>query len=245
MHTVIRWIILGLVLSSICSTGAVQGQEKRIVLVDFGTTQPLVPPGWELVVTKGTPRLELIREGAGQALRLQSTNASFALQCKVNVDLSETPYLVWEWKVTQLPTGGDFRRRRTDDQAAQLIVAFSPWHFITYIWDSTVPQGTVGKAPAPPFRKIRALVVRSGSQELGTWLTERRNLVEDYKRLFGKTPKTIRGIRIQINSQHTRSRAEALWRSIMLVGGAASWPIARETRPPELAIAASPPREGR
>ncbi len=241
MHTAMRWIILGLVLSSICSTSAVQGQEKRVVLVDFSTTQPVVPPGWELVVTKGTPRLELIRDETGQALRLQSTNASFALQRKVNVDLSETPYLVWEWKVTQLPTGGDFRRRRTDDQAAQLIVAFSPWRFITYIWDSTVPQGTVGKAPAPPFRKIRAVVVRSGSQALGTWLTERRNLVEDYKRLFGKTPKTIRGIRIQINSQHTRSRAEALWRSIVLVSGPTTRPMAQKTGSPEMASATSLP----
>ena len=38
-------------------------------------------------------------------------------------------------------------------------------------------------------------------------------LVSGY-RAFGEEPKAIGGIRIQINSQHTQSRAEAYWQSI-------------------------------
>lgn len=212
------WYKFGIVLATIWwgLLGASWGQE--IVLVDFSQTQATVPPGWELLVNKGEARLRLVSEAHGQALQLRSEAASFALQKKGRIPLQDHPVLVWQWKVTQLPTGGDFRESDTDDQAAQLIVAFSSSHFISYLWDSTVPRGTMGDAPAPPFRKILALVLQSGAQALGTWITERRHLVQDYTRLFGETPESIEGLRIQINSQHTRSAAEAYWKSIVLTG---------------------------
>jgi hypothetical protein len=198
-------------------TGTSAGQD--IVLVDFNTAQDVIPDGWELVVNRGNADLRLTPERAGQALQLRSHNASFALQRETHLDLQENPYLIWTWKVTQLPSGGDFRQRKTDDQAAQLLVSFSATRFISYIWDSTAPKDVFGKAPSPPFRKIMAWVVQSGPKALGEWKTERRNLVDDYTKLFGEAPKTLRGLRIQINSQHTRSQAVAAWRSIILSKG--------------------------
>ena len=58
--------------------------------------------------------------------------------------------------------------------------------------------------------------MQSGSQGLGTWITERRNLIDDYKQAFGAAPEAIEGVRMQINSQHTQSRAEAYWHSIVV-----------------------------
>ena len=192
------------------------GQE--LVLVDFSKAQNTVPPGWELLVNKGDAQLQLVSEAQSQALQLRSEAASFALQKKIHIALRDKPFLVWQWKVTHLPTGGDFRAHHTDDQAAQLIVAFSSSHFLSYIWDTTVPRGISGNAPAPPFRKILALVIQSGTQALGKWITERRNLIQDYTHLFGEAPESIQGLRIQINSQHTHSFAESYWKSIMLTG---------------------------
>lgn len=206
--------VITLLLISASLSGVGYGQ--HIVLADFNTAQQTVPADWELIVNKGNADLRLTSEPYGQALQLRSQSASFALQKEAHISLQNTPYLVWTWKVTQLPAGGDFRRRKTDDQAAQLIVSFSATRFISYIWDSSAPKGVVGKAPSPPFREIMAWVVQSGSQGLGEWKTERRNLVDDYTRLFGKAPKALRGLRIQINSQHTQTQAEAAWKSIVL-----------------------------
>lgn len=189
---------------------------QDIVLIDFTRAHQAIPQGWELYVNEGDPQVQLVTTIDGQALQMRSDNASFALQKKLDLPLQDTPFLTWQWKVTTLPDGGDFRQRHTDDQAAQLIVAFSNTRFISYIWDSTVPKGTSGEAPAPPFQKILALVMQSGRQALGTWITERRNLVQDYQALFGEAPTTLRGIRIQINSQHTNSQAESYWKSIVL-----------------------------
>ena len=72
----------------------------------------------------------------------------------------ENPYLAsgvavsrLDWKVTELPKQGDFRRSGADDQAAQLIIAFSSSRFLSYIWDSTAPKGMIASAPAPLFKK--------------------------------------------------------------------------------------------
>jgi hypothetical protein len=184
------------------------------VLVDFSTARETVPQGWELSVKTGESHLQLVQDNGKQVLQMRSERASFALQKQVRIVLQESPELVWQWKVTELPRGGDFRRSDTDDQAAQLIVAFSSSHILTYIWDSTAPKGLVAAAPAPVLKKIFAVVMESGSQGLGNWITERRNLIDDYQKVFGEAPEVIEGLRIQINSQHTQSRAEAYWQSI-------------------------------
>ena len=56
--------------------------------------------------------------------------------------------------MTVLPTGGNFTATLTDDQAGQLLVTFPTTLFerrkvITYLWDSTAPQGTMADAPGP------------------------------------------------------------------------------------------------
>ena len=129
--------------------------------------------------------------------------------------------MVWQWKVTELPQRGDFRQRATDDQAAQLYVVFS-WEVfrkeaIAYIWDSTAPEGTTARIPSPalyPFLNLHVVVVRSGEAERGKWITETRNVAEDYRKLFAANPDKVQGVMIQINSQHTASRGESYWRSI-------------------------------
>ena len=214
------WAI-GLLILGICLiSGGVHGVQG-VVVADFGKEKEGdgVPREWKLSTKEGTADLAVVRDGSGRALRLRSHSASFAIQKEVDIDLKQTPFLVWQWKVTELPRRGDLRSSGTDDQAAQLFVMVSPdflrTDVIAYIWDTTAPAGTVAEAPAPtiyPFVRIKMVVLRSGKQEKGKWITETRNVVEDYKKLFGDDPDKVTGIRLQINSQHTKSRAESLWR---------------------------------
>jgi len=172
-----------------------------------------LPSDWQIKVNHGKPELSVCAN-AESCLHLKSVRSSFALEHSVDVDLAQMPYLTWNWKVAQLPPGADFRHARSDDQAAQVLVAFQDRRVITYIWDSTAPKGLVASAPAPLFKKIFAVVMQSGTQNIGTWITEHRNMIDDYKQAYGEAPEALEGVRIQINSQHTQSRAEAYWRSI-------------------------------
>jgi hypothetical protein len=189
---------------------------QKLVVADFssGMDKKGVPSGWELKERSGKADISIVRDGPLHALRLRSSDTSFSIQKPVDVNLREYPVFSWKWKVTRIPDGGDFRKRKADDQAAQLFLAFSNSNIIVYIWDSSAPQGLTDDAWAPPFLTIKAVVVRSGQHETGKWITENRNVYEDYRNIFGEEPPQVAGLRIQINSQHTETYCESFFADI-------------------------------
>jgi hypothetical protein len=56
---------------------------------------------------------------------------------------------------------------------------------------------------------VTYVVVRSGPAELGKWLTERRNVAEDFKRIYGTEPDAPSALSIAIDSNDTKSSAES------------------------------------
>jgi hypothetical protein len=150
------------------------------------------------------------------AVRLRSERTSFALHRDVVVDVREHPLLAWTWKVTRLPSGGDVREAGRDDQAAQVYVVFPRWpsprtssDVIGYVWDARAPAGTALAHPRAP--NVRIVVVQSGAGRLDTWVRERRNVAEDYQALFGRQPPRVGRVALMIDSNDTRSEAEALF----------------------------------
>ena len=193
------------------------GADDRIIIADFssGVDAQGVPPGWQVKEKSGKADFAVVKDGDLHALALRSANTSFSLQKEVKVDLKQYPVLLWKWKVTKLPKDGDFRKSRTDDQAAQLFVAFTKTKAIVYIWDTTAPQGLMESTSPVPFMTVKIIVVRSGPAELGKWITETRNVYEDYKKLYGDEPPAVSGMRLQINSQHTGTSGESWFADVV------------------------------
>jgi len=204
-------------LAAILFVSAPAWAEDRMVIADFsaGADARGVPAGWQLKEKSGKADLAVVKDEGTSAVRLRSAATSFSLQKEVHVDLKRFPVLTWKWKVTKLPEGGDFRKSDADDQAAQLFLAFSKTRAIVYIWDTSAPQGTMGSAAAPFFMSIKAVVVRSGRTGTGAWITETRNVYDDYRRLFHEEPGEINGVRLQINSQYTGTSAESFFADVV------------------------------
>ncbi|MGC8915422.1 MAG: DUF3047 domain-containing protein [Thermoanaerobaculum sp.] len=169
-----------------------------------------IPLGWELKSRTGKVEIHVREEGDRKVIAFRAVAASFSLERKVNLETQQFPVVEWSWKATQLPTGGDLRASRTNDQAAQLLLLFEGKTALSYVWDTTAPVGTVSDESIgwPISLKLKVLVVKSGAQDLGTWVRFSRNVAEDFKALFGAPPPPLRGVRIQINTQHTNSTAE-------------------------------------
>jgi hypothetical protein len=177
-----------------------------------------VPAGWHLKVNHGKADLAISSDGAGSSIHLKSVDSSFGLERVADVNPNETRYLTWSWKVTELPAGGDFRDAATDDQAAQLLVAFADRHILTYIWDSSAPKGTEQSAGFIPLGHIFAIVCESGGAQIGRWVQEARDVAADYLRAYGKPAPHVKGLRIQINSQHTNTAAESYFGEVAFRG---------------------------
>ena len=167
-----------------------------------------LPMDWQIKMNHGKPDISVCNE-AESCLHLKSVKSSFALEHSVDVDPSQMPFLTWRWKVAQLPGGGDFRHASSDDQAAQVLVGFSDKRILTYIWDSSAPKGTMQSASNIPLVHIYAVVCQSGAAEANKWIAESRNIAADYERAYGKPAPRVKGLRLQINSQHTGTVAES------------------------------------
>ena len=202
--------------------GMSAAENETIPATRFASTELVkgAPPGWALERKAGTANLRLEKDGGDFVVRLVSDQkSSFGIKRKLCVDLKEYPILNWRWKTTRLPHGGDVRKAATDDQAVQLYVAFPPTGFpaafntpiIGYVWDNEAPRGWTGRSDQIGGGKLRYMVVRNKTDRVGEWYTERRNLYDDFRKLFpdlkGVDTVTV-GLQLHINSQHTKSDAE-------------------------------------
>ena len=175
-----------------------------------------IPPGWE-GQSWGSPKYDLtvVRDGERNVLHLRSDNDSSTISkdIKGTVVLARTPILEWSWKAVVLPRGGDSRHRETDDQAAQLFVVWPRFpqavrsRIIGYVWDTTAPAGTVAKSAKTST--VTYIIVRSGEGGLGQWVTERRNVSEDFKKIYGEAPEDPAALSVAIDSNDTQSVAES------------------------------------
>lgn len=200
-----------LVLAGVFATALVAGAEQLSMMVlNTGAWKGgQLPSDWQVKVNRGTPDVSVSREGEASYLHLKSSNSSYGLERSLDIDPAQLSWLTWRWKVAELPAGGDFRRARRDDQAAQVLVAFSDRRVLAYLWDTTAPKGTMQSASFIPLVRIFAIVCESGAQQANRWISETRNVREDYERAFGRSAVKIKGIRLQINSQHTGTSAES------------------------------------
>jgi hypothetical protein len=192
---------------------------ERVVVEDWrsyprGTRA--IPGDWkEQNWGKPANDFEIVSDNGQPALHLRSKGDSSTISrdLKASVDLDETPILEWRWKVITLPTGGNACQKSTDDQAAQVYVAWlrAPElvrsRIIGYIWDSTATPGTI--CQSQKTSTVTYVVLRSGSNELGKWITERRNVIEDFRKIYGEAPDKPTGLSLGIDSADTRSSAES------------------------------------
>lgn len=144
---------------------------------------------------------------------------SFSVGAEREILLPEFPVLEWEWKVTRLPKGGDVRVRARDDQAAAMCVVVNPgltgFDSLCYLWENDGPKNTPIVSTQREASKY--IILRTAKVDgTGKWYKERRNIYEDYKRLFGKEPEHEALIGVQIDSNDTGSSAEAFFRRIFL-----------------------------
>lgn len=189
------------------------------VVVEDWSKQPAgktgIPDGWK-GQNWGSPKYDfrIVTEGGGKVLHLKSDGDGSTISKEIKVDLKEYPVLEWRWKAVALPKGGDSRRKDADDQGAQVYVAFPRFptavrsRIIGYVWDTTAPAGITAKSEKTGT--VTYVIMRSGPAELGRWISETRNVYEDYKRIYGEEPgEPVGAVSVAIDSNDTRSTAES------------------------------------
>ncbi len=174
--------------------------------------------GWQEKRFQGETDYRLFRHNSQTALRARSHGSASGRFKEVQIDLATTPVLHWSWKIDNLLQGVDEQSKAGDDYPARVYVVFSGGVFfwrtqaINYVWSSNQPVGTTW--PNAFTANAKMIAVQSGGDRLGQWVSEQRNVAEDYRRLFGTAPRKVDAVAIMTDTDNTGQRASAWYGDI-------------------------------
>ena len=175
--------------------------------------------GWDTKSFKGMTEYHVAKENGQSVVRAVSNGSASGMVKKISFNPSRFRYLNWSWKVAHTVTGGDEKIKSGDDYAARVYVIFPGRFFwqmkaINYIWANKLAKGS--SIPNAYTANAQMIAVESGNGKAGQWVTEQRDLLADYRRLFGGEPQEADAIAIMTDTDNTGGVAEAWYGEISL-----------------------------
>lgn len=225
------------------------------LLTPFSTAPgPQAPGPWRFATlpNKAPTKFEIAQLDGQKVLKVDADQSYGNLIHPTRVQLNGEATLAWRWKVEQFVTGADLHTKSGDDGAAKLCVYFDfpanrlplgertklavgstttgesvPTQTLCYVWDAKESKDS--EFDNAFTKRIRMDVIESGATDkAGGWLTERRNLLPDYKRAFGaeagETLPDVVGVAIQADADNTKSRGISYFSDVDLRGAPAVKP---------------------
>jgi hypothetical protein len=179
------------------------------------------PQPWEpwLIVPGNAPTKYRLAEVDGVvALEAEGVEGGSGMTRNIRINPHTHPVIEWRWRVPLPEAGkpplgvtskaspmarlslafhGDVDKLDIEDRvklrmAKALTVNGLPYASLLYVWMVNQPLDTV--IISPHTERVRMIVVESGVQRAGQWITIRRNVLEDFRRAFAEEPGDIVGV---------------------------------------------------
>ena len=202
----------------------------------FSSMQPgqtLPAPLREITLAKIKPnRVSLVDDQGTTVLRVDSAQSGSTVALPFNLDPAATPQLSWRWKVNRAIEKADMESKSGDDFAARVYVFFDvplaslsfierskvrlaralsnadvPTAALVYVWDNTHPIGTMQSSPYTGLVKV--VVLQSGAERVGKWVSETRNIAADFRQAFGREAPQVTGIALGNDTDQTAEAVSA------------------------------------
>ncbi len=170
---------------------------------------------WQQKEFKGRTQYSLVSTDGRAALKADSRAGASGLFREIEIDLTQTPYLHWSWRIDNTLGNNDETSKSGDDYPARVYVVVSGGLFfwrtraVNYVWSSNRPAGSIW--PNAYTGNARMIAVRSGDGERGQWREERRNVRDDLRRLFGKDITRIHAVAVMTDTDDTGGAATAYY----------------------------------
>ena len=218
-RTLLRGIALAAVVMLVAAVSAPAAAEPGVVLAD--PAAPLAET-WDHRVFGAATSYSQVRMDGVVCIRAQGRASASGLYRAVNYRVAVHPWLEWRWRVDALQGAADIRVKEREDFAAAIFLIFGRPGLLSrdaptpaYVWtNERVARDSIVVSPRFPAQ-MRSVVVENGSGRLGSWRTERRNVVADFKRAFGRDPpEVVELIAIFTDNDNTGEPVEAYYGAI-------------------------------
>lgn len=174
--------------------------------------------GWEEKKFNGKTSYSFTSSEGKTVLAAQSSkSASGYLLRNLRISAAKQPIIRWSWKISRPVVGENPDRKSGDDYAARVYLVFPGRFFwqtraLCYVWSGVMPAGTF--RPSPFTANVVNIAVASVANENGTWRSEERNYVDDYRRYFGTSSPDPEALGIMTDTDNTGGSVEAWYGDI-------------------------------
>lgn len=158
--------------------------------IDRITAPVRTPHGWNYHWFTGPAEIYQACESSEResAICCHTHNDGGILQKSVALAFKPNTRLRWSWKIDRLPSSVREDSFPTHDYLS-IAVEFDNGQDITYYWSAELPPETVFRCPIPTWTAREThVVIRSGTNGLGEWLNEERDIYQDYLDAIGGPP---------------------------------------------------------
>lgn len=230
-------LLAGCSSASTTRLGAKPDRVAAFSLSQLGEPHPLEWQPWVFSRFNRRTDYRVIEMDGRRVLRAQAQTAASGLLQEIEIDPLVSRHLKWHWSVPQLLPEADLSKKGSDDSPVRTIVSFDgdlakldvedramagmvkmvsgremPYATLMYVWDNKLPIGTF--LDSPHSSRVKLIVVESGSDRLGKWVSYSRNLVADFKRAFGEMPEKIITVGVMTDTNATEKDATAYYGDI-------------------------------
>jgi len=190
--------------------------ESRLMMGEFSRNQL---DDWEHKSFKGETRYRLQTLDGAMVLKADSRDAASGLFKEQRIDLEQTPFLNWSWRITNHLEGLNEQSKAGDDYAARIYVvvkgglAFWQTKAINYVWASNTSKDKVWpNAFAGDHAMMTA--VRGPESALNVWYSEKRNVRADLQKLLGEDFRFIDAVALMTDTDNGGGQVSAFYGDI-------------------------------
>jgi hypothetical protein len=152
-------------------------------------------------------------------LRAVSQASASSLYKETHIDLEKTPYLNWSWRTDKRLNITNEKIKAGDDFSARVYVIFKTgWGFwqtksLTYVWASHAKKFQAWKSPYAGSNVIE-IALRTKNDRLIHWYVEKRNVLADIRKHFGKKIRYIDAVAIMTDTDNTSGSAVSYYKNL-------------------------------
>jgi|APSaa5957512493_1039668.scaffolds.fasta_scaffold02106_8 hypothetical protein len=165
-------------------------------------------------------------------LKAESNNSASGIIWNKSFKVNESSILKWKWKVSNVYSNGNAKKKSGDDYPIRIYVMFEydpetagfwesalyesaklfygeypPHSSLNYIWANKNHSEYI--IPNSYTEKAQMVLLQKGKNNMGKWIMEEVNILEDYKKAFGKNPPKKASLAIMSDSDNTGESATA------------------------------------
>lgn len=174
-----------------------------------GSFSPFMfPKDWNYRSKKVLSTYGIMKENGNYYLKAKSLENGDQILKKFHADLNSYPILSWKWRIDKFPGEEKNIDRRMEDDGAVVYVIFSSFlsrKALKYTWSNFYKKDTF----IDYSKGLKIFVLRNSNDKIREWVEEKRNILLDYKKAFGKNPSKMTAIALMTDSDQTESYAEA------------------------------------